>query len=390
MRLSHLTKLAALASVLLLFCAAALADTPSGASATVFPDRVDDYRARGAVVPPNHPPFAAQAEQFGIVASGVRSYVAPDGASFGVHLVKTRSDSAAYALLRYGWMHPQMEDAEPVNVGTAGVAKPGLIAFFRGANLALVSGPSAGNQEALRSFARSFAATLDEGEGEIPPLVKHLPEWETAQHRASYAVTMRALQEAVGAVQNRQVLEAVSFDGGTEAVTAPYGEARLIIIEYLTPQLAADNDARITQHLQQLSAAGQTGLPLYRREGNYSVFVFDAPDEQTGRQLLESVRYEQLVRWLGDNPRAWQRAERAYVVMMGSVILNTLLGTGVGLLIALGLGAALGTLIFMRRRANISPAAFTDNGGMVCLDIDEIMHGRGGDPSRLIGSGDQR
>lgn len=388
MRFTYLTKLVASAALLLLLCVAALADTPAAAAARMLPDEVGEFRARGAarVAESSGLPVSFAPENFGDPAVLARSYSAA-GQTFHVQLIQTRSDSAAYALLRHAvnqlaWP----ESARLSDVGTEGYAAPGRVLFFRGATFVSINpAAQASDNAALLSFARSFAAMLDQGEGEIPPLVKHLPEWQTARHRATYAVTMGALQEAAG---NRPALAAVSFDGGTEAVTATYGEARLVIVEYLTPQLAFDQDARITQHLQQLSAAGQTSQPLYRREGNYSVFVFDAPDEQTGRQLLESVRYEQLVRWLGDNPRAWERAQRAYVVMMGSVILNTLLGTGVGLLIALGLGVALGALIFMRRRAHLSPAAFTDNGGMVSLDIAEITRGR--DTSRLISSGEQR
>src|SRR5262249_20686881 len=61
-------------------------------------------------------------------------------------------------------------------------------------------------------------------DGEVPVLVKHLPNWESVQKQAKYFVTLDDLKRAV---PNQPVLDAVSFEGGTEAVTANYGQSQL-------------------------------------------------------------------------------------------------------------------------------------------------------------------
>ena len=45
------------------------------------------------------------------------------------------------------------------------------------------------------TFARAFADTLDKGEGDIPVLIKHLPNWESVKDKVSYAVDKDGLKE---------------------------------------------------------------------------------------------------------------------------------------------------------------------------------------------------
>src|SRR5215813_11253812 len=83
---------------------------------------------------------------------------------------------------------------------------------------------------------------------DIPVLVKHLPNWESVQKQAKYIVTLDELKRAV---PNQPVLDAVSFEGGTEAVTADYGQLQLAIVEFSTPQFSVDNDQLIVARIQE-------------------------------------------------------------------------------------------------------------------------------------------
>jgi hypothetical protein len=228
--------------------------------------------------------------------------------------------------------------------------------------------------------------TPAEGAGEVPVIVKHLPDWETAQERAVYVETMPALKQLV---PNQPVLDAVSFDGGTEAATATYeGEARLIIFEYQTPQLASVADAAIKTRIEELRGAGQPLPSAYRRVGNYAVFVFGAPNEGAAAGLIDKVKYEQEVRWLGENPYAVERANRAWLNMSTSVLVNTIKATGLAIGICLGIGGIFGGWIFMRRRAQAAlTEKFSDAGGMLRLNLDEMSAQN--NPARLIGQGDK-
>ena len=207
--------------------------------------------------------------------------------------------------------------------------------------------------------------------GGVPVLVMHLPDWERKVNEgAVYAASMPALLQAAG---NQPALDAFDFDEGTEAVTAKYEGGRLVIVEFPTPQHSVDADARINERIAQLRAAGQPVPSAYRRVGNYSVFVFDAPDADAAEKLVADVKYEKDVRWLGRNPHAEEIATRAYTSTMGGVILTTLITTGLAILLCLAVGGLVGGVVFLRRRArHEAEEIYSDAGGMVRLNIEEL------------------
>jgi len=205
----------------------------------------------------------------------------------------------------------------------------------------------------------------------VPVLVMHLPDWEKKVGEGYvYTRSMPELQKAAG---NRPVLDAFDLDEGTEAVTAKYEGGRLVIVEFPTPQHSVDADARINGRIAQLRAEGKPAPSGYKRVGNYSVFVFDAPDAASADKLIAEVKWEKDVRWLGHNPHAEEIATRAYTSTMGGVILATLITTGLAILGCLGVGGLIGGAVFLRRRARqAAQEVYTDAGGMVRLNIEDL------------------
>lgn len=317
-----------------------------------------------------------------------RGYVGANGESFRVNFIKTRSASAAYSLLRTvsaGGANARTALLE--GVGVLGNAGTDGIRFIKGASYVEIK-PQTGaseNPNALLDFAKAFAGTL-EGEAGVPPvLVAHLPDGEKSAGDAGYALSLPVLQLAAG---NRPALDALTFEGGTEAVTARYGDARLVIVEFTTPQYAGDNDTRIKERIAQLQAEGKPIPSSYRRVGNYSVFVFDAPDAAAAEQLSAGVKYEKDVRWLGPNPHAEEIAVKQYTETMGGVILTTLKMTGLAILLCLGVGGIFGGAVFMYRRAQTAgKEVFSDAGGMMRLNLEEM----GAPPhrSKLVGRSEE-
>src|SRR4029079_4533524 len=108
------------------------------------------------------------------------------------------------------------------------------------------------------------------------------------------------------------VLTAIQADGNADAAFATVGSSKVLLVEFNTPQLATDNDQRIIARIHELWKLGQPAPTAYRRVGNYSVFVFDAPDEATAKQLIDQVKYEQVVQWLGENPNIYKEAQKRY------------------------------------------------------------------------------
>jgi hypothetical protein len=203
---------------------------------------------------------------------------------------------------------------------------------------------------------------------DFPVLLKHLPNWESVQKQARYFVTLDDLKRAV---PNQPVLDAVSFEGGTEAATANYGQSQLAIVEFSTPQFSVDNDQRITVKIQELKSQSQPAPTAYRRVGNYSVFVFNGTDEASANQLIDQVQYQKTVQWLGEDPHLYQKLQRYFTETSASVFVAVLKSSGLSLIACLAIGGLFGFLLFRQRRAQ-SAAAFSDAGGSVRLNLDEL------------------
>jgi hypothetical protein len=315
-------------------------------------------------------------------------YLSPAGEKLTVEIIRVTGESDAYAFLTL--VAKKMREAEPTQrltmngVGTASVVSPRQVAFFKGTTFLRVTDadPDSRGSKDVLALARLFADLLEKGDGDIPVLVKHLPDWQNAQSEDLYAVNLETLK---GSVPSQPILDVVSFEGA-EAVVANYGGAQLAIIEFSTPQFAGDNDRSIAARLQELRNQGHPVPTAYRRVGNYAVFVFNGQSEQAASQLIDQIKYEQVVRWLGDNPYFLQEAQRKYVETTLGVFVSVVKASGLALVSCLAVGGFLGALLFSRRRAQQRAIeAFSDAGGMLRLNLDEMTPQN--DPARLIGPG---
>lgn len=201
----------------------------------------------------------------------------------------------------------------------------------------------------------------------IPVIVKHLPLWEQVQTNAKLINNANDLRKNF---PNNQLLELVKFDGGTECVTADYGQGKLLIVEFTNPQLAAESDENFIKFLTSTPQAQQTS---YRRIGNYAAFVFNSPNEAAANELLDQIKYQKVVQWLGEDPYWYAKAERAYLNTTGDMIFSSVIAIVGGISGAVLLGGSIGFLIFyLRRQKRNRSTAFSDAGGMTRLNLDEF------------------
>ena len=350
----------------------------------LFPARVGSFQRIGN---PKPPPVAG-ANYFGSVdpttLEGSAEYSSGKD-KVVVQIDRFHQDAAAYSAITLlaANIRSQKSGVElNSDIGTAGYSANNEVAFFKGAQLVAILNTN--NKSAVpRDFAQSFSQILDKGEGEIPPLVKHLPNWEENQKRAVFLNRFSTVQFIV---PNQAVLSVLDTGGDADAVFADTGSGKVLVVEYHTPQLAKDNDERIIAKIHELWKIGQPAPIGYRRVGNYSVFVFDASDEATAKQLIDQVKYEQVVQWLGDNPNILKEAERRYVQTTLGVFIAVLKASGFALVACLGLGGLIGALLFSRRRARQTALeAYSDAGGMLRLNLDQMTPQT--DPARLLGPG---
>lgn len=219
-------------------------------------------------------------------------------------------------------------------------------------------------------FAQNQSQEVSEDDG-IPVIIKNLPEWENVRDKA---VLIKSQNELRGALGERPVFDLIDFAGGTEAVTAPYEAGKLLIVEYNTPQFSIDTDNQVKQRLAEI---GQNPPIFYRRIGNYNVFVFDATDEEAANALLGQVKYGKYVQWLGEDPFLYEKVQRNYARTLTEIFLSTVLWivSGIGLSVVLGIGV--GALFFYyRKRQRDSWDKFTDAGGMLRLNLDDLQEVR--------------
>lgn len=204
-------------------------------------------------------------------------------------------------------------------------------------------------------------------EERFPALIRHLPDWENAQNRAVYTKNTDDLRKPLG---ERPIFDLIVLGGGIEAVTAPYPQGKLLIIEYPTPQASTSADAQFTQRLTE----NPPNPPIYhRRIGNYSAFVFDAGDEPAANALLDEVKYEKTVQWLGENPMPAIRAEREFAITTGDIFLSTVIVVVVGFGSTILAGLIIGLFFFyIREQKRATTHIFTDAGGMTRLNLDGL------------------
>ncbi len=384
--------------LLLVFAPVAIADPPSAEISKLLPAKLGEFHQllsfrplvtlakEGLLTPSAFRPDATQEEP--AFVGGEVDYLSSGGEKLTIEVLRLRGESDAYSLLTL--VANKMRESGPAeislgSVGTAAVISSHRVALVKGATFLRVTNlnPKSPSSETALTLARLLADQFDKGEGEIPVLVKHLPDWQNVQPRVVYAVNPETLKSAF---RNQSIFEAVSFTGGAEAAVGEYGSQKLVLVEFNTASLATDNDQRIKTRLQELRSQAQAAPSAYRRVGNYAVFVFNAPDEQTANQLIDQVKYQQVVQWLGENPYSYEQATREFTETTLGVFVSVVKASGLALMATLLVGGFFGTLLFRVRRAQQrAREAYADSDAMLRLNLDDLTPET--DPARLLGRG---
>jgi hypothetical protein len=239
--------------------------------------------------------------------------------------------------------------------------------------LLLVLGFTAGQSPAQSGGSPVKSQEVSEVDG-IPVLIKHLPDWERVRQHAVFANNPSTLRSAVA---GKPVIDLIDFTAGTEAVTARYDGGQLLIIEFPSPQQSVEADTSFRNFLAQ----NNDGRTFYKRTGNYNIFVFDAANEASANALIDQVKYEKNIQWLGEDPFLFRNLERAFVRQTSDLFFSTVEAIVLGMGLSVIGGLIVGFVYFQfreRRRAGMKE--FSDAGGMTRLNLDgftpEISAGR--------------
>jgi len=206
---------------------------------------------------------------------------------------------------------------------------------------------------------------ISEDDG-LPVLIKHLPEWETVRPQIVFANNVDGLKAGLG---DRPILDLIDWAGGTEAAAAPYPAGTLVIVEYTTPPAATDANFKFTEFL----AADPGARINHRRIGNYMALVLDVNDPAAAEALLDQVKYEKTVQWLGEDPFLMQKIERYFALTGRDVALATVVWILSGITLAVVVGIFAGLIFFrVRERSRMTRTAYSDAGGLTRLNLDGL------------------
>jgi hypothetical protein len=200
----------------------------------------------------------------------------------------------------------------------------------------------------------------------LPVLIKHLPDWQNVRSSTVFVTNATDLKKAIG---DRPVLAQIEFSGGTEAVRADYPAGKLLVVEFSNPQGSTDADAKI---LQYVAANPESGM-VYRRIGNYNAFVFDAGDQEAAVGLLDQVKYEKSVQWLGEDPFYLQKVSRYFAATTRDIFISTVLWIVGGLGLSAICGVIAGIIFYrFREQKRATWHAYSDAGGLTRLNLDDL------------------
>lgn len=367
------------------------ADSPNPEVSKLFPEQVGPFRLVRVQTSAERNGSQQERELMSAgnleALEGNAEYSGKGNQRFFVEIYRFNQDAQAYSQLTLILQSLRANNVslslDNYQIGTAGFESGVQAAFFKGPVFVRIRGNKEDNNPGIKEFSRALADTFDKGENEIPALIKHLPNADESKKTAVFLTRFKSLQ-TLGPEQS--VLGAIDTGGNGDAAFVDTGSGKVLVVEYNTPQLAKDNDERIIAKIKELWKLGQLAPSAYRRVGNYSVFVFDSPNEATAKQLIDQVKYEQVVQWLGTNPYILRQAEKEYVETTLGVFVAVIKASGYALVSCLGLGGLLGALLFVRRRSQKGlQEAYSDAGGMLRLNIDDLTPQT--DPARLLGPG---
>lgn len=299
--------------------------------ATLLPSSFNGWQEEKSSVKAGSDPAAADGtdapvlKEYGFANYESAAYTR-NGRQMQIKAARFSDASGAYGAFTY-YVQPQMQSEK---IGDMGASNNRRILFYRGnvlvdATLDQVTAMSAADLRAL-------ADALPRPKGNtsaLPTLPLNLPRQSLVRHSARYIVGPVALERQGVPIPAALVNFSVSPEVEFANYRSSNGSANLTLIEYPTPQIAAER-------LKAFQSAGLAGGPFYfKRTGPMLAAVNGNIPESEAQSLLASVNYDADVTWnqpTKPNPRD----------NIGSILVAIITLIGMILLVALILGFAFG------------------------------------------------
>jgi hypothetical protein len=279
--------------------------TADAKSTPILPQSFAGWQVQGAVQTSGDagiadPANAAILKEFGFSDFASATYRRDDGRTLKVRAARFADASGAFGAYTF-YLQPNMQK-EQIDDQAASLNSRAL--FYRGHVLvdAAFSSPSAMSVAELRVLAGVLPRPSGNA-ANLPPILAFLPHRGYVANTEKYALGPRAF----GALSSPITAQLVDFTASAEVVmgnyTSPDGQATLMLIEYPTPQLAAEHLRRIDAVRQAAPpqagvAAVKNGGPFFDKRTGPIIAIAAGPlSESDANALLGLVNYEANVTW---------------------------------------------------------------------------------------------
>jgi len=360
--------------VCFLYCAAAFAADPlkplpatpnSASSVPVLPTEFGGWQMRGPVTRSDDPAVADAAnapvlKEYGFVRLEKAAYTRDDGRNLTIRAAVFEDASGAYGAFTY-YYSPEMEEE---TVGGQAAFLNNRVLFYQGNVLvdAVFDRMSVMSASQLRQLA-GLLPQAEGGKSNPPSLPAYLPSTK----RNSGGNSDSSFERSLGKNTTRYILGPVTLDrigsplasamvdfkSGAEVVMGKYavnaGDATLMLIEYPTPQIAAERlrqieaSHQIAQQQPGVAAILDVGPFFDSRTGPIIVIAAGPLSRSEARSLMSSISYEADVTW----------NENTYVSKkdnLANFLFNAIVLCGIVVGLALVAGIAFGGLRVLVKR----------------------------------------
>ncbi|HKM47231.1 MAG TPA: DUF6599 family protein [Terriglobales bacterium] len=335
-------KFSRLLSVVFIFllCAAAFAAEPP---APVLPTEFAGWQVKGAVARSDDPAVADAAnapvlKEYGFQRLEKAAYTRDDGRNLVVKAAVFADASGAYGAFTFYYSAEMGEE----NIGGRAAFLNNRVLFYQGNVLvdAVFDKMSVMSASQLRVLA-GLLPQSEGNKGNPPSLPGYLPKRALQANTTKYILGPVTLDR----VGSPLPVSLVDFKAGAEVVMGRYaatvGNATLMLIEYPTPQIAAERQRQIDASHQ--AAQQQPGVasivevgPFFdARTGPIIVIAAGPLSKSEARSLMSSISYEADVTW-NENTYASKKDNMANFLFNAIVLCGIVVGLSLVAGIAFG------------------------------------------------------
>ena len=313
------------------------------------------------------PTSAAVLQEYGFTAMESVAY-ARDNNTLKIHALEFADATGAYGAYTFY----RRAGMKPISVGKQGAYDGTHLVFWSGAVLcdAVFGQITAMSASDLRELTEALPQPMG-GAATPPNLPGYLPRTGMDADTVRYAIGPVSYGQGGGVLPP----ELVDFKRGAEAITAQYsgagGDGALTILNYPTPQIAADRLRAIQAYLAQHDAsapqplAESAGTAIQtRRSGPLVVLTTGAFSADRAKQLAGIVHYDADVTW--NNPKGYVSEEsKAARLLLGIATLTSVL---IGATILIGFFFGGGRILVRKLRGK--PATSLEEAEFIKLNLE--------------------